>query len=273
LIPYIELPKLSLFGITLHPFGILLAAALYLGYFLIKRRARVVGLDIPLICRGMIWMVAGAVVGGHLVEVLLYHPEQVLKNPLILVMVWTGLSSFGGFIGAVAVGIVFFRRAGKSPLRYFDAIMYGLVPGWILGRLGCSIVHDHPGLHSDFFLAVAYPGGARHDLGFYELLLTIGLTVVLVLIRNRRPFPGFATATMLALYAPVRFGLDFLRVSDRTYFGLTPGHYIAAAALALAVIMLVRGFRSVRTVKAEASPPAGGELPSLAAREQPAVDY
>jgi len=76
-----------------------------------------------------------------------------------------------------------------------------------------------------------------------------------VLIRDQRPFPGFATATMLALYAPARFGLDFLRVSDRTYLGLTPGHYIAAAGLSLAVIMLVRGFRGRR---ARERPPVPG---------------
>jgi len=240
-IPYIQIPDLSLLGIKLHPFGILLAAAIYLGYFLARRRARVLGLDVQLISRGMRWMVAGAFVGGHLVEVLLYYPERALQNPLVLLAVWTGLSSFGGFLGAALVMVLFFRRHGVSPLEHCDAIVYGLVPAWILGRLGCAIVHDHPGLRSDFFLAVAYPGGARHDLGFYELLLTVGLTLVLLAIRNRRPFPGFPTAVVLCLYAPLRFALEFLRVSDRTYLGLTPAHYFAAGALLLGLFLLARG--------------------------------
>lgn len=256
MIPYFKAPDLSLFGVKLHPFGMLIAAAIYLGYHLAKRRARVDGLDAELTGRALVWMVAAAFVGGHLVEVLLYYPERVLEKPLTLLAIWTGLSSFGGFIGAALVMVIFFRRKGESVLAHCDAIMYGLAPAWILGRLGCSIVHDHPGLRSDFFLAVAFPGGARHDLGFYEMLLTVGLTVVLLLVRNRRPFRGFATGLILVLYAPARFGFDFLRTTDRTYLGLTPAQYMAAAALVLGVVLLARGSARRRQEAAQPAPPS-----------------
>ena len=37
------------------------------------------------------------------------------------------------------------------------------------------------------------------------------------------------------LYAPVRFFLDFLREADKTYDGLTPGHYSSLVTLGLGI--------------------------------------
>ena len=47
------------------------------------------------------------------------------------------------------------------------------------------------------------------------------------------------------LYAPVRFGLDFLRATDLDaadprYFGLTPGHYGAIVLFVLGLLVLIR---------------------------------
>jgi prolipoprotein diacylglyceryltransferase len=38
--------------------------------------------------------------------------------------------------------------------------------------------------------------------------------------------------TFIILYMPVRFLLDFLRVSDGRYLGLTPAQWVAVATLA-----------------------------------------
>jgi prolipoprotein diacylglyceryltransferase len=46
----------------------------------------------------------------------------------------------------------------------------------------------------------------------------------------------------------VRFGLDFLREADKTYGGLTPGHYSSAVTLALGLFMLWRVYNRPVTV-------------------------
>jgi prolipoprotein diacylglyceryltransferase len=78
-------------------------------------------------------------------------------------------------------------------------------------------------------------------LGFYEMLFTIGLTGVLYAVRNVRPFSGFHTALMMLIYSVARFPLDFLRIKDATYFGLTPAQYLSIVMAVLAVAMIVRG--------------------------------
>ena len=82
---------------------------------------------------------------AHLVSVIFYFPERIRENPLVLVYIWSGLSSFGGFLGA-ALAFLYFTRKEKIPaLPYADAVALGLVIGWIFGRTGCFTAHDHPG--------------------------------------------------------------------------------------------------------------------------------
>jgi prolipoprotein diacylglyceryltransferase len=45
------------------------------------------------------------------------------------------------------------------------------------------------------------------------------------------------------MYAPVRFFLDSLRVSDPLYWGFTPGQYFSVALFLLGVFLLIRGLK------------------------------
>src|SRR5262249_51419157 len=119
---------------------------------------------------------------AHWVSVIFYFPERIKENPLVLVYFWSGLSSFGGFLGAFLAFMWYTRREKISALAYADSVALGLAVGWIFGRTGCFTAHDHPGLKTTFFLGVKYPDAAplaRHDLGLYELLFTIVMTAIL----------------------------------------------------------------------------------------------
>jgi phosphatidylglycerol:prolipoprotein diacylglycerol transferase len=159
---------------------------------------------------------------------------------------WAGLSSFGGFLGALLAFLYYTRKEKIPALPYADSVALGLAVGWIFGRTGCFTAHDHPGLHvKPFFLSVAYPDGPRMDLGLYELLLTIVMTVILFLYARKPRVPGRVIGLFATMYAPVRFGLDFLRATDverpdERYFGLTPAQWACVATLAVGIWLLVR---------------------------------
>jgi phosphatidylglycerol:prolipoprotein diacylglycerol transferase len=83
-------------------------------------------------------------------------------------------------------------------------------------------------------------GVVRHDLGLYELLYTIGLfAVVQGGARSRRP-DGWVVAVAATSYAPVRFALDFLRVRDATYAGLTPAQWACIPLFVLGIVFVAR---------------------------------
>jgi phosphatidylglycerol:prolipoprotein diacylglycerol transferase len=107
-----------------------------------------------------------------------YHWGDFVKRPWSIFLLWEGLSSFGGFAGAL-IGIVLWKyfealpykqlpfmmlpkyrkRATPVPILPFADLILSVFPvAWIFGRSGCSVVHDHPGAKADpgSLLAVAY---------------------------------------------------------------------------------------------------------------------
>ena len=164
-----------------HPFGILVATGVFVGIWLATTRARKLGYDVDRLNSFITWMLLCGFVGGHMLDELFYHPEEIAKNPLSLIMLWRSLSSFGGFVGAFA-GIVLWkyfwfdssypahpwlswigrirRRTATQPILPFADLILSVFPvAWVFGRMGCSSVHDHPGAlaRKGAFLAVEYP--------------------------------------------------------------------------------------------------------------------
>jgi phosphatidylglycerol---prolipoprotein diacylglyceryl transferase len=248
-LPYFTIPPLDLGFVEIQPFGIMVAAGVLLGAHLCRRYADKQGLDPDAVQSLIAWTVITGFIISHVFDVFAYQPEKLLTDPLLLFKVWAGISSVGGQMGAVIGFLLYFRfhrDKGYSKLQFADAIAMGTVPGFVLGRAGCAIVHDHPGLPSDFFLAFQFPDGvARHDLGFYEMLWLIVMTAIIYTVAavyKARP-RGLLIALMALLYGPVRFLLDFLRAApaeggDPRYLGLTPGHYVSVGISAVGVFIL-----------------------------------
>src|SRR5471030_2721360 len=109
MIPYIKVPDLPIGPITIHPFGMLVATGVLVGTALAARRAKRLGYDLNLFNSFVTWMLIGGFVGGHVLDQLFYHWDDIPKNPLSLITLWTGLSSFGGFIGAL-IGILLWKN-------------------------------------------------------------------------------------------------------------------------------------------------------------------
>ncbi|HEX3697496.1 MAG TPA: prolipoprotein diacylglyceryl transferase family protein [Polyangia bacterium] len=274
MIPYFNghlfsIPAISLFGhafgpISIEMFGVLVALGVIIGDQIVVRRGVQMGLEAQDIKFLNARIVIAGFIMAHLVSVIFYFPERIKENPLVLINVWSGLSSFGGFLGAALAFLYYTRREKISALRYADAVALGLVVGWIFGRTGCFTAHDHPGLKTSFFLAVQYPGGARHDLGLDELLFTIVIALCLFrFARTPRP-PGRVIGLFALLYAPVRFGLDFLRARDyarpdERYAGLTPAQWACMLCLAVGLWLLIR--KSDEAPPPAAVPPAPSEAP------------
>jgi len=252
-----ETPLVHLGGpFVLSPFGILVAIGFAAGISVAKRRARAQMLDDRLIQGALLWLVLGALVGGHWGHALFYEPAYYFKNPVEMLFFWEGLSSTGGFLACIALMVFYFRKAGKSFVLYGDCLAYGLPTGFFFGRLGCFAVSDHPGTVSEFPLAVhgIHPmprvlclengidyGGeplnavcqqfsaqtALHDLGLYEALFMALLAGAFFWLGRTPRRPGFFLGFLAVAYAVVRFFLDFLRSTygpDVRYeLGFLPG--------------------------------------------------
>lgn len=266
MIPYFQIPPLRLGPIDIYAFGVLTALGIYLGARLAARAARRYhpGNDLALV-EAAPWMVLAGLVMGHLVHLFGYHPEILRREGFSAIFrIWDGLSSMGGVLGGLIALVIVFRRRGWKLGPYLDALALGVAPGWMVARLGCFTAHDHPGVLTDFPLAVAFPDGPRHDLGLYDALVLGALSLVLYALA-RRPRPQGLLMGILALgYSIPRFFLDFLRARDLAFvdgriLGLTPAQYLTIVWAGLGIWLIARALgqgRSVETGEEEGAPEA-----------------
>jgi phosphatidylglycerol:prolipoprotein diacylglycerol transferase len=186
------------------------------------------------------WILLGGFAGAHLVDRLVYFPRETLADPLSILRFWEGLSSFGGFLGGTTGALLFFgrRAAPGTAWRYVDSFAYAFPFGWLFGRLGCFLAYDHPGRTTHFLLGQRYTDGlVRHNLGLEEALYTVLIALLFHALGRKPRFAGFYLALLLVLYAPFRFTVDFLRIVDVRYGGLTPGQYGCFALLAVGLVI------------------------------------
>jgi len=249
LIPYFLIPPLQIGPVAVQSFGILAAAGVSLAAALLVRGARRRALDETPLRDFPVWGVLAGVIGGHLVHLLFYHPEELREGGVLqLLRVWDGLSSTGGILGGALAAAIFFRGRRIPFSRYADVFALAVAPGWAVARLGCFSVHDHPGRLTSFALAVAFPNGPRHDLGLYDALVLFALTGLLYALEHRRTMQGRLLPILAVGYGAARFFLDFLRAtdlpySDARYFGLTPAQFGALVLIAYGMVRLAQPAR------------------------------
>lgn len=282
MLPYIEVRDLHLGPFTVHPFGLLVATGTLLGVELAKQRGKAVGLPADRLASFITCMLIGGFVGGHVLDEIFYHPREVIAQPWSLLYLWAGLSSFGGFIGALT-GVMLWkvyelrpmpnlgrlslalpsRRAQpRKILPYADVVLAVFPVAWVFGRLGCTVVHDHPGViaNPNMPLAVAYGQGPvhsygllalrfgetpRYDLGLLEMCFAVLIAAAFALTWRKRLPVGWYAAVLPLVYAPVRFGLDFLRLDDPAggdmrYAGWTPAQWACVVLFGAGLLIAMR---------------------------------
>lgn len=246
-IPWYTLGPWEIGPLTIQGFGLMVAVGVVLAYQLATWKAPKQGLDADKLQSLMLAMLISGFLGSHILDLILYAPDKLLKDPKILFKFGSTLSSYGGIVGSMlGMAIWKLRNPDDFLLPYADVSAWALPVGWLFGRGGCAVVHDHPGHPSDFFLAVEFQDGvARHDLGLYEALWWVVIVALFFALNNKmlptsRRRPGFFLFLLPLVYAPVRFGLDFLRTADARYLGLTPAQFMSIGFFLWGAFMMKR---------------------------------
>ncbi len=256
--PFIDIGPLAPFGLKIHLFGILVATGVVVGSWLGARYAEKNEIDVDWLRWAAFRVVIVGFVLAHVIDVVFYQPDKLAKDPALLVYLWQGFSSYGGFIGGI-VGFMWFTRKQYEPpvtrMELGDCFVYGFATGFWFGRLGCTTAHDHAGRASEFMFAVIYPSGKHphaptaptqgfHDLGLYEAMFLMPAIMLglFLLSKWKKRKPGLLAAFFAISYAIPRFFLDYLRFpeSDPRYLGLTPGQYFSIGLLAGGLFILFK---------------------------------
>ena len=123
--------------LEVHTYGIGLALTFWFGLRYTERRLRQAGYPWQWVTGMFLWVIVAALVGARALHVLSNFTFY-SHNPGQILSIWQGgLSSFGGIIFAVPVGIVSARRRCPElpSLRFGDLMAPVLMACWAIGRL------------------------------------------------------------------------------------------------------------------------------------------
>jgi phosphatidylglycerol:prolipoprotein diacylglycerol transferase len=215
----------------IHAYGFMLALSFLAGIWLAANRARRNNLDPDAIIDVGFWIIISAIAGSRLYYVLL-HFEQFRDNLWSTVNPFQdggvgigGLVMYGGMIGGILAGIVYFRVKKYPFLPYADATAPSIGLGIALTRIGCFMNGCCYGAGWNGPTSVSFPLGSPagrfqqhiHATGLHasQLYESIGglaiAAIVLLAARRNKVFDGFQFYLVGVLYAVLRFAVDFTR--------------------------------------------------------------
>jgi phosphatidylglycerol:prolipoprotein diacylglycerol transferase len=219
-----------------------------------------------------------ALLGGLIAARVMYAVQHPARYSFKVFAIWEGgIVFYGGFLGALAVGLVYLVWRRAPVLVAIDLIAPTVALGSSIGRIGCFLKGCCFGAQADVPWAVSFPrivetvtrdGRAAlevtgspaflhhraacpqlvgpeathslpvHPTQLYESAAMLALFFLLSWYGSRRPRPGRVMAAMGAGYGLWRFGVEFLRGDWHPHaIGLTISQLVSLGAVAAAAVM------------------------------------
>lgn len=156
-----------------------------------------------------------------------------------------GLMFYGGFIGALALSVIYIRLKKLNFWKISDTVAPSLAIGEFIGRIGCSLADLHIGSITALPWGQKYiDESVRHPIGIYMSINGLALFIFLRILRKKIETEGALFLIFILWYSGTRFLLDFLRcadleICDPRYFGLTPSQYISIPLFFSAIAILI----------------------------------
>lgn len=246
---------LDLGPVSIHTYGVLLAAAYLTGLWFATRRARARGLDGDRVTDLGIYVIVSALVGAKLLLIVVEF-DHFRRDPS---EIWTVLRSggvfYGGLLLAVAVAFWQIRRHRLPVWTTCDAFAPGIALGQAVGRIGCLMAGCCYGAPTDLPWGVTFTDplaasntGAPLDVSLhptqlYESGAALAILGLLLLAERRGPLPpGRTFWTYLLLYPAARFGIELFRGDPRgaVFEILSTSQFVSLLLVPIAVVMLLR---------------------------------
>jgi phosphatidylglycerol:prolipoprotein diacylglycerol transferase len=213
---------LELGRFKLPTYGVISICALAVAILLIRRYARIEGLDPSKTTEAIVLTIAVGFFGARVFEAVI-NWERYFVHPggLKLLLVSTGVF-LGGLLTAIPFCVFWFRHVNLPVLQGLDLLaLTGCVAEGV-GRWGCFFSGCCYGTPSDVAWAVTFPEIARrlhsglpgvpiHPTQIYMSLISLTILGVLVLLYRRKRFHGQIMSVYVLLYATTRFFVEFVR--------------------------------------------------------------
>ena len=182
----------SLFGVSVHWYGIMyllaLLIALWVAKYFVKKDK--IPISNSLLDNYFFWVEIGVILGARLGYIIIYDPNTLyyltqpwqIFNPFIngeFVGI-RGMSYHGAVVGFILATILFSYRYKQNIFLYLDLVAISVPLGYIFGRIGNFLNQELIGRPTDVSWGVVSAGVLRHPSQIYEAMLE-GVVIFVIL--------------------------------------------------------------------------------------------
>ena len=241
-------------GLKIHWYGIMIAIGLYVGIQVGLREATRRGINRDQIMNVALLAAVLGIIGGRLYYVVQNNPSFYVHHPAEIIAVWQGGMAFFGalFGGLVAVAISSWRW--HIPFwSLLDVGAIGMTIGQAIGRIGNIINGDIVGYKTNgwgFEYTNPNTFGPLNvpvqPASLYELLISLALFVLLWNLRTRVHPEGMLAMIYIVLYSVSQFFIFFLRDNIVILGGLKQAQVTSLVVIALMLPVIAYLLRKER---------------------------
>jgi len=242
------------FGFSIHSYGVMLAIGFMVGISLAAKEAVRTGTDPERVLNLTFWILISSIIGSRLFHCIVFYP-QYLQDPLRVLKIWEGgLVFYGGFLGAVAVSVLYTRLHKMNFWQISDIMIPSVMLGLMFGRIGCFMAGCCFGkaCPEDFALSITFDhalGLGVKNVPLYptQLMSAVNALTIFALLwlyRKRKRFHGELLAVAMLLYPVTRSLIEILRDDPRGFLNvglvsLSESQVVSLAMVAFALYILL----------------------------------
>jgi len=221
MIDYTPIPTITIGALHVSTHGLLIAGGFLVAALWGRRRAAGAGLDVERVDTALVIGAIAGLVGARVVYLIFAGGGMSVTEML---KIWEGgLSSHGGYLFGIIVGLGYLKWKRVEVLRYADALIPYMLVGWAIGRIGCFLNWDSFGRVPTGGCphCVIVDGVPRHPTQLYE---SVGYLAAFLLVKKAASWPvhvlaapGARAALALGLFGVVRTVVDSWRAESVEY--------------------------------------------------------
>ena len=272
--------NINIFGFEFNPvinsYGFMLMMAFYSCYYFLNKDLKRLGYDSNLSGDIVFAAAVGGILGSK-IYYLIENFDRVIADPTGMIFSGAGLVFLGGLMGGT-LGVTFvINKNNLSWITFADIVAPLLILGYAIGRIGCFLVGDDYGLPTHLPWGIEFPNGlppstysifqtyypwvnldnfepgvlSVHPTPIYETIIGGLIFYYLYQKRTSVTIVGSLFFTYLILAGTERFIVEFLRVNEKYFIGLSGAQVISILMITIGAWFLMHPVKQPVDSKSE----------------------